>query len=134
MSGAVPLFAFPGHDFECVALRGVRLLLRVGVRPEERVRPQPVVIDVELYRRVDGTPPDSLAACLDYDRLHRHLLESWAEREHVELLEQLAAELAEFCLADARVELCRVILRKPEIYAGRGVPEVSLVRARPQRS
>jgi len=130
----MPLFAFPGHDFECVALRGVRLLLRVGVRPEERVRPQPVEIDVELYRRVSGAPPDGLAACLDYDRLLRHLLQDWAEREHVELLEWLAAELAEFCLSDPRVELCRVILKKPEIYAGRGVPEVSLVRVRPQRS
>ncbi len=128
----MPLFAFPGHDFECVALRGVRLLLRVGVRPEERLRPQPVVIDVELYRRVSGPPPDRLSDCLDYDRLFRHLLESRAEREQVELLEQLAAELADFCLSDPRVELCRVILKKPEIYAGRGVPEVSLVRVRPQ--
>lgn len=118
------------EDWECVALRGVRVWLRVGVRAEERRRPQPVEVEVELYRRAPRDRRGGLAACLDYDRLHRHLTEDWPARPHTELLEELAEDLVAFCLADPRVEACRVVVRKPEIYAGRGVPEVILYRVR----
>ncbi len=126
---SAPLWRRDG-DWECVALRAVRLWLRVGVREEERRRPQPVEVEVELYRRAPRDRRGGLAACLDYDRLHRHLTEAWPARPHTGLLEELAEDLVAFCLADPRVEACRVVVRKPEIYAGRGVPEVSLYRAR----
>jgi len=119
-----------GRDWECVALRGVRVWLRVGVRPDERLRPQPVEVEVELYRQAPAARAGGLAACLDYDRLHRYLMETWPERPHTPLLEELAEDLVAFCLADERVEACRVVLRKPEIYAGRGIPEVVLYRRR----
>ncbi|GBD44949.1 Dihydroneopterin aldolase [bacterium HR40] len=117
-------------DLECVALRKVGVRLRVGVEEGERQRRQRVVIDVELWRRHAGGRRGELAACLDYARLFRHLTEELPERPHVALLEDLAEELVTFCLADPRVEACRVVVRKPDIFAGRGVPEVALYRRR----
>lgn len=121
------------EDWECVALRGVRLQLRVGVHAGERQQPQPVEVEVELYRRRPPGERRGLADCLDYDRLYHHLTREWPQRPHTELLEQLAEELVAFCLADPRVEACRVVVRKPAIYAGRAVPEVVLYRQRALR-
>ena len=117
-------------SYECVALRNVPVRLRVGLYDFERDRPQRVSVDVELYRKAGGLEQREFATCLDYARLHRYLVEEWPKRPHVELLEELAEDLIRFCLADPRVEACRVVVRKLDIYAGGGVPEVELYRLR----
>ncbi len=119
-----------GEDWEWVALRGLRILLRVGVLAEERRAPQPVEIEVELWRRKPAPHRGGLEACLDYRRLYRFLCEELPQGPHVALLEELAEAVARFALADPRVEMCRVVVRKPAAFAGRGVPEVGLVRRR----
>lgn len=119
-----------GVDLECVALRQVVVRLRIGVDESERQRPQRVVIDLELWRRHAGGRRGDLSVCLDYARLFRHLTEELPQRPHVALLEDLAEDLVAFCLADPRVEACRVVVRKPDIFAGRAVPEVALYRRR----
>ncbi|MCX7631620.1 MAG: dihydroneopterin aldolase, partial [Geminicoccaceae bacterium] len=68
--------------------------------------------------------------CLDYDRIHRWLVETWPARPHTELLEQLAEELLAKCFEDPRVEWCRVRIRKPEAHGGRGAPEILATRWR----
>lgn len=118
------------RSYQCLALRGVTLQLRVGVYAAEKAAPQPVTIDVELYRRAGRFTGTGLADCLDYDRVHRWLVETWPGRPHVELLETLAEELIGKCLEDARVEACRVVLRKPAAYGGVGVPEIEVLRRR----
>lgn len=117
-------------SWECVALRGVTVRVRVGLHDFERGRAQRVSVDVELYRRHEGGKRAGFAACLDYGRLHRYLVEVWPARPHTDLLEDLAEDLVAFCLDDPRVEACRVTVRKPDIYAGQGVPEVAIYRLR----
>ncbi len=119
-----------GGNWQCLALREVPLDVRLGVYPHERERPQRVLVDVELWRRMDRFEGTSLADCLDYDRIHRWLVETWPLRGHTELLEQLAEELLAKCLEDPRVEWCRVRIRKPEAHGGRGVPEILATRRR----
>lgn len=120
----------PRENWHCLALREVPLDVRLGVYPHERVRAQRILVDVELWRRLDRFTGTSLADCLDYDRIHRWLVETWPMRPHTELLEQLAEELIGKCLEDPRVEGCRVRIRKPEAHGGRGVPEILATRWR----
>jgi dihydroneopterin aldolase len=120
------------RSYQCVALRDVALAVRLGVAAEEQGIVQPVRVDVELYRRrsavaAAGTAGDDY---LDYDRLFRRLIEDWPRRPHTGLLEDLAEDLVRFCLEDGRVEACRVVVRKPSIYAGRATPAVELYRRR----
>lgn len=119
----------PDRSHECVALRDVAVEVRIGAFPEERAAPQPVRVDVELYRH-RGAYRGGLDACLNYDRVFRHVIETWPERPHTALLEQLAEDLITFCLADERVEACRVVIRKPAIYLGRAVPTLEVYRCR----
>lgn len=121
----------PGRDYECVALRDVALNVRLGVNPEERLGPQPVSVDVELYRALAAGGGGRSGDYLDYDRVFRHLNEVWPGRPHTDLLEELAEELVRFCLEDGRAEACRVVVRKPAIYDGRAVPVVELYRRKP---
>jgi dihydroneopterin aldolase len=118
------------RSYHCLALRDIELQVRVGVYAAEKAAAQPIRVDVELYRHAGRFTGTRLADCLDYDRIHRWLVETWPGRPHVELLETLAEELAGKCLEDARVEACRVLIHKPAAYAGRGFPEIEVYRRR----
>jgi dihydroneopterin aldolase len=120
----------PQANHQCVALRDVRVAVRVGVHAAERTAPQLLIVDVELYRLQQRFAGTSLADCLDYDRVYFHLAEEWPKRPHVDLLETLAEGLAQFCLTDARIDACRVVIRKPEIYPGTATPELAVYRLR----
>lgn len=115
---------------QCLALRDVRIDVRLGAYPEERQAPQPISVDVELYRSCERFTGATLADCLDYDRVYRHLTEVWVRRPHTDLLECLAEDLIEFCLVDSRVEACRVVIRKLSIYRGQAIPEITVFRTR----
>lgn len=117
-------------SYQCLALRDVRLEIRIGLYREEKNVPQPVSVDVELYRHAGQFIGESIEDCLDYDRVFRYLTQVWPQRSHVGLLEQWAEDLVEVCLEDRRVEACRVIIRKLQIYGGRAVPEITVYRCR----
>jgi dihydroneopterin aldolase len=117
-------------DRECLSLRDVRIPVRVGVYAQEHDAPQLLGVDVELYRKRGQFSGSTLADCLDYDRIHDHLTRVWPARPHVDLLELLAEDLIAVCLADARVDACRVVIRKLEIYPGTATPEISVWRGR----
>ena len=108
----------------------MRVNVRIGVHAFEYEKPQILSVDVELYRRQQRFTGTTLAECLDYDRLYHHITREWPARAHVDLLEMLADELAEVCLADERVEACRVVIRKPAVYPGSAVPEITVYRVR----
>ena len=119
------------NSYHCLALRDVRISVRLGAFAAEQAAPQPVNVDVEMYRRHGAFAGGELAACIDYDRVFRYLTEVWPARPHTALLEQLAEDLIGFCLEDAHIEACRVMIRKLEIYGGRAVPAIEVYRLRP---
>ena len=120
----------PQASHQCLALRDVHVAVRVGVHAVERAAPQLLVVDVELYRHLERFTGTSLADCLDYDRIYFHLTDAWPKRPHVDLLESLAEGLVAFCLSDQRVDACRVVIRKAEVYPGTAAPEIAVYRLR----
>ena len=108
--------------------------LQVGIDQRERVpgKAQRLLLTIEMFRHRDAFAGSSIADCLDYDRVYRHVVENWTPaRPHVDLLEQLLEELVALCFEDARIEACRVAIRKPEVYDGRAVPVAEVYRLRP---
>lgn len=85
-----------------------------GVLPEERVRPQPFEVDVELCvdLRAAGAS-DDLADTVDYGALTDAIRAIVAGESH-QLLERLAARIAEVCRSDPRVTAATVEVRKME--------------------
>ncbi|WP_293903988.1 dihydroneopterin aldolase [Phenylobacterium sp.] len=105
-------------------LEDVELLVRCGLHPWERhpERPNRLKVSVRLYTTTAFDPATN-AGYLDYDRIRDRLM-SWPARPHVDLLESLLSELADFAFEDPRVEACRLKIFKPDIFnetAGAGV-------------
>lgn len=109
-----------------IELRGLVVVGICGALPEERDRPQPLEVDLDLVADLSlaGTS-DQLADTLDYGALA-------AEIERViltstpYLLERLAQQLADAMLADPRVLSVTVSVRKlrppvPQAMATSGV-------------
>jgi dihydroneopterin aldolase len=132
MSGAAPFW--DAHaSYERVALEDLAVELRVGVSDWERTpgKAQRLVITVEMFRHRGAFAGGSLADCIDYGRMYRHVIDRWTPaRAHVDLLEQLLEELVAACFEDARVEACRIAIRKPHVYNARAVPLVEVYRLR----
>jgi 7,8-dihydroneopterin aldolase/epimerase/oxygenase len=121
-------------SYERVALEDLTVELQVGVRQWERTpgKAQRLLVTVEMFRHRDAFAGSDLADCIDYDRVYRHVAGRWTPgRAHVDLLEQLLEELVTVCFEDARVEACRVAIRKPDVYNARTVPVVEVYRLRP---
>jgi 7,8-dihydroneopterin aldolase/epimerase/oxygenase len=132
MSGGAPLWD-AGASYERVALEDLAVELRVGLSDWERTpgKAQRLLVTVEMFRHRGAFAGSSLADCIDYGRVYRHVIERWTPaRAHVDLLEQLLEELVAVCFEDARVEACRIAIRKPHVYNARAVPLVEVYRLR----
>lgn len=116
---------------DVISLTGLRVFGRHGVLPQERRDGQDFVVDVQLT--VDTRPAaadDDLSATVDYAELADGLAGVVAG-EPVNLLETLAARLAEVCLRDERVISAQVTVRKPAAPLPHAFTDVAVTVVRP---
>ena len=95
-----------------IELRGLRVLGICGALPEEKDRPQPLEVDLDLEVNL-ATPgqTDALPDTVDYGALARAAARV-ATTERFTLLERLAQRIADEVGADPRVESVTVGVRK----------------------
>jgi len=91
-----------------ITLAGMRFHARVGILDHERSLAQPLEVDVTL-RRLAGS--DEL---LDYREVYRRTRDRF-ERQPLDWLESIAADIADSLLALAGVASVRVAVRKPHV-------------------
>ncbi|GII84472.1 dihydroneopterin aldolase [Sphaerisporangium siamense] len=98
---------------DTISLVGLRARGRHGCLPAERELGQEFVVDVTLF--LDTAPAaaaDDLSRTVDYGELALRLA-AIVEGEPVDLIETLAARLADACLASGPVEAAEVSVHKP---------------------
>lgn len=99
---------------DTITLRGLRVRGRHGVLAEERARGQDFVVDAVLSVDTStAATSGDVADTVDYGQLAGRLAEVVAG-EPVDLLETLAARLADVCLADPRVSSVDLTVHKPQ--------------------
>jgi 7,8-dihydroneopterin aldolase/epimerase/oxygenase len=101
---------------ESVSLRGMRFHVLVGVLPHEQEHPQPLEIDVTVWRafRSDDGAADTDGDVVDY----RNLYDAVAARVTagpLRFLEDVARTLVADLLARPHVRRARVAVRKPHV-------------------
>ena len=106
-----------------VVIRDLVLPVVIGVREDEKHRPQRVRINVELH--VDDTPvvADAVDEVVSYADVVDGI-KAMAGAGHVHLVETFAERIADVCLRDRRVTRVVVGVEKPDIIpeaAGVGV-------------
>ena len=114
-----------------ITLTGLRVLGHHGVLPEERRQGQLFVVDAVLH--LDLRPAgetDDLTRTVHYGELAERLAAVVAGAP-VDLLETLAARLAEVCLAAGPVDRVEVTVHKPSAPIGLDFADVSVTVVRP---
>lgn len=118
----------PNH--QVVALKELEVTMRVGIADWERLRPQKLLVSVEMVSPLERFTGRSIADCIDYNRIHAAVTGKWPGRPHTDLLETLAEELVGLCFEDSRVTACRVTIAKPEVYSDCAASSVTFCRQR----
>lgn len=95
-----------------IELRGLRLVARHGALPEERARPQPFELDLDVSVDLGvAARTDELEDTADYGALLEAAVAAFTGSSH-RLLERAAAAVADALLAQPRVEAVEVRVRK----------------------
>jgi 7,8-dihydroneopterin aldolase/epimerase/oxygenase len=118
---------------DLIELTGLRVRGRHGVFDFERAEGQDFAVDVAL--ELDTRPAaasDELADTIHYGEL-AEALAAVVAGEPVNLLETLAARLAEVCLADPRVSAATVTVHKPQAPIPLAFADVAVTIRRARR-
>ena len=114
-----------------IALTGLRVRGFHGVLASEREQGQDFLVDAVLSVDTrEAAVSDDLTATVDYGVLAAKLGEVVAG-EPVDLIETLAARLADVCLADPRVISVRLTVHKPSAPIELPFTDVSVTVERP---
>ncbi len=117
-----------------IELRGLRLSAICGVLPEERDRPQPLELDLDLWADLSAAGrSDDLADTVDYGAVC-DIVEQVCAGGRPQLLEHLAELIATAVLdLDPRITRASVAVRKlrPPVPQQLATSGVRLVRGRP---
>ena len=120
------------RHMDTIRIRKLKFPVFLGVYGAEQVAPRPVVADIELgLDLVPAAASDNLADTVDYDALARAVRDACGPPRRYALVERVAAEIADVCLAfDPRIEWARVTVGKPGAVVGAETVEVPLARRR----
>ena len=111
-------------------IRDLKLDFFVGVFPEEKVKRQPVLINVWIYTVCNWRhDSDDIETYVSYADVVDRIRELAAAGTHINLVETLAEKICDLTLADNRV--VRVKTRVEKIYV---IPEAKAVGVTIQRS
>ncbi len=119
-------------DGDCIQLRGLRVVCIVGVLPEERERPQPLEIDIDIYSDLSAAGhSDDLKDTIDYGAAAQSVAETCLSSQ-AQLLEHLAQLIADDLLKPVQVTAVDVTIKKlrPPIPLDINFTAVQVVRRR----
>jgi len=104
-------------DCRRLFLRNYALPVDIGVHPFEKVAPQRLLFNVELYVPLSLSTPttDTLDEVVDYDFIRRIIAER-VTRGHIGLQESLCDDLLAAMLAHPGVRAAMVSTEKPDVY------------------
>ena len=114
---------------DIVFIKNLKCQAIIGIHSKERVRKQPIVIDLEIFIN-SSLQTAALRAdinlTIDYEDIYYQVLAKI--KNNFFLLESLAEEIALFCLDYQKVKAVRVSVRKSKIFKLSNAVGVSIFR------
>lgn len=108
------------HDRMRVFLKDCKVNLRVGIYNQEKTKPQPVVINLEVEALIPHHYGEinehTLDRVINYETFYNFIQNDLLSLGHVPLLETIADYIIVFCFSDQRIEKVKVRVEKPEIF------------------
>ena len=114
-----------------VFVRDLTLLALIGIHDAEKIKPQRIVVNIDLSVQEGGTGPlpDDISHVVSYEIIVKKC-EAIVADGHVNLVETLAEKFADACLKDKRVVAARVRIEKPDIIPNARSVGVEIERVR----
>ena len=115
-------------DTDKVFIKGLELLLSVGIYDHEKTKPQRVIINMTF--EVAGNSGKSLKSIdevVSYEKAVE-IIREVTGRRHYDLLEELAEEIVKNLKFDNRIERITLSLEKPDIIEGAAGVGVEITR------
>ena len=107
-----------------INVRNLRLRTYIGFNPEERIKQQDVVINIEIKYTINkGVLNDQVGDALNYKVITKNVIKH-VENGHFLLLEKLVADVLAICTEHPAITHTRVMIDKP--HALRFADSVSL--------
>lgn len=111
-----------------IFIEQLQLPARIGVYEHEKDATQEILLDIQLgFNLRPAATSDKLIDTLDYAQLCQQLAERCLQ-QHTELVEKLAEDLAQLCLADQRVTWVTLKLGKPHAIQSANSVGVQITR------
>jgi dihydroneopterin aldolase len=127
----VPAMKRPSTDRYTVIVRGLVVMCRIGILPEEQGRKQRVRVSVELTASAGAEfPGDNRRRVINYEKAVA-AIRAIAAGEHIDLCEGFAERLAAACFADPRVAQVRITVEKLDVFPDAEGVGAILERTRP---
>jgi FolB domain-containing protein len=113
-----------------IHIRDLRVFCIIGTNPHERVEIQEVCINITMEcNYADACKSDSIEDTVNYKTLKDELVE-FVSASKFFLLEKLAEEIAQRCLARERVNSVKVCVDKPGALTGARSVAIEIERSR----
>ena len=105
--------AAPDGQLDRIHIRDLALRCIIGIEPHERDKLQDVVINITLHADLSRAGrSDGIADTVDYKAIKSKVVDT-VENSSYLLVERLAEEIADVCLAEPRVRRVEVTVDKP---------------------
>ena len=101
------------QDLDRIHIRDLALRCVIGLYEDERREKQDVIINITLYADLSkACRSDDVGDTVDYKAIKKNVI-AVAEQSSSRLIEHLAEQIAQVCLADRRVVRVAVCVDKP---------------------
>ena len=118
------------RSYRHVFVRDLEIEAMLGIHEHEKIRPQRVIINIDLTVKERGEPlEDDISNVVSYEKVVDHIREIVAQG-HVHLVETLAELIAARCLENDWITGVRVRVEKPDIIQGARSVGVEIERLR----
>jgi 7,8-dihydroneopterin aldolase/epimerase/oxygenase len=112
-----------------VFVRDLEVMATIGIYDHEKVKPQRIVVNIDLSVKEAPTMADEISHVVSYEIIAQKVDAIVAEG-HVNLVETLCEKIAQSCLKDKRVMAARVRVEKPDIIPNARSVGVEIERGR----
>ena len=115
-----------------VFVHDYKLPASIGIHPHERRDRQNIIVSVDLSIEDNAASspsdlPQHISDVVCYENI-TNLISDLVKDKHIDLVEQLAEEIAQLCLNLPRVTLARVKVAKPDAIESAGSVGVTIER------
>ena len=113
-----------------IYLRDLRVMADIGIHDFEKVAPQPLLINIDLWVQVpNGDLADDIANVLDYDFVRDGVV-ALVKSRRFNLQETLVHAIVDLCLTRPQVLVARVSSAKTDVYPDVAAAGYEATRAR----